>query len=297
MVPVHRRAILLARARANRRRHLRALPNVVGTMLGDKLVDGVPNGETAVVVAVSRKMARSRLARDQLVPSHIRVGRTNVPVDVIELAAFVPQAFLRPLVCSDGRTSATVSCVAMSPTGPVGVTCAHALRGLDRDVFTPGAVGLWSPQSMSFVPVGQSAAAVHARGLGIPGDYGFSDIGTFSLDTTEARALVARSHPMELWSGGESAGRLSAESIRGPLAGRVHAVLAEMLGGFCDIVVRVDDGGTVAGDSGLLWRTERGAGLAIHALGSLGPPGRPSEFSGCMLANRVTRLLGVQLLA
>lgn len=297
MVPVRRPAVALAAARDANRRRLLACPNVTGTMLGARLVDGVATGELAVIVAVRRKKPKARLKPHERLPRTLAHGRSRVLVDVIEIARFARQSFAQPLVCSDRRTAAMVTCVAMSAAGPVGVSCAHALTGSDGDAFSADPVDLFSPGA-GFVPAGRTRTAVFARGLGVPGDYGFSDIGCFSLDANGAAALATGRAPMRVWNGRAAAGPLAADAIRGRrLRGEVHAVLAEMLGGFCDLVVRVDDGGTIAGDSGMLWRTADGTAIAVHALGSVGALGQGSRFSGCMLAKRASELLNVTFLA
>ena len=287
---------LLEEARASQRRRLTSKPNVVGTMLGVKLTDGVPAHTRSIVVAVRTKVLLRRLKSHDRIPLYVAVRGIRIPVDVLPLPAFVPQAFARPLACSDQKTKATVTAIGLTPAGPVGVTCAHALKGLDHDIFTRDVVSLWSSELRRYVPVGHSELAVYSSGLGISADYGFSDAGTITLEDSLARRLHVGLKPLPIWRGNTTGGDVVALGSRGPLRGQIHGVRAEMFGGFCDVGIRVANGGTRAGDSGLLWRNADGAAVGMHAWGSAEAAGAPSKFSICMHPARVSKLLGVTLL-
>ena len=64
---------------------LMKLPNVVGTGVGEKFVDGVPTGEPAILVFVEKKYSEQGIIRkyssDELVPQAL----SSVPTDVIEV--------------------------------------------------------------------------------------------------------------------------------------------------------------------------------------------------------------------
>ena len=287
---------LLRHGRAKHRRMLTSKNNVVGTMLGVKLTEGAPVHTRSIIVAVRRKKPLSKLKSEDRIPKYVLIRGARIPVDVIALGALVPQQFTRPLACSDKKSRATVSAIAATPAGPVGVTCAHALKGLDDDIFTPDPVGLYSSQLNSYLPVGRSGLVVYSPGLGVSGDYGFSDAGTFTLDETAASELSVGLKPLTIWSAPAVNAAVQATSVHGLLRGQIHAVQAELFDAYCDFIVRMDDVGTFGGDSGLLWRTSSGAGVGIHAWGSEEASNRGSEYSVCMFAGRVSRMLGVTLL-
>ena len=67
--------------RAKHEARLLAYPNVVGVSEGLRMRRGKPASEPAIVVLVSRKVARKSLTAASLLPSHIE----GVPVDVVEV--------------------------------------------------------------------------------------------------------------------------------------------------------------------------------------------------------------------
>jgi len=270
--------------------------NVVGTMLGVKLTGGAPVHSRSIIVAVRQKRPLSKLKSDDRIPKYVAIRGMRIPVDVIALGALIPQQFTRPLACSDTKSRATVSAIAQTAAGPVGVTCAHALKGLDENIFTSDPVGLYSSQLDSYLPVGRSGLVVYSSGLGISGDYGFSDAGIFTLDESVASDLSIGLKPLPIWSAPTTSATVQAKSVHGLLNGQIHAVQAELFDAYCDFVVRMNGVGTFGGDSGLLWRTPGGKGVGIHAWGSQEDLERGSAYSVCMFASRVSRLLGVTLL-
>lgn len=74
--------------------------NVTGTAVGEKLVDGKPTGEPAILVFVQKKYSESNVLRkfsaDELVPQSL----DGIPTDVIEVGVIQKQSFktrMRPL--------------------------------------------------------------------------------------------------------------------------------------------------------------------------------------------------------
>ena len=65
---------------------------------------------------------------------------------------------------------------------------------------------------------------------------------------------------------------------------------------YVDVVIDVAPPGTVGGDSGMLWKTERGAAVGIHAYGILASPDQRSLKSLCMWPRRAEQNLAVTLL-
>ncbi len=56
-------------------------PNVVGVAPGVRMVQGKPTGERCLVVYVERKIPRTKLKEDEILPREIE----GVPVDVVEV--------------------------------------------------------------------------------------------------------------------------------------------------------------------------------------------------------------------
>lgn len=271
------------------------LPNVSWTMIGRKMVDGHLTDEPCVIVAVRRKVGASKLSSSECVPGSLTIGGRKIPTDVVQMGRFVLQA---GRFCSDGNTKATVSALAKSAAGPVGITCAHALVGQDGNAMTPDRVGIWDPGSETYVPAGRSGPMMWHPGLGIPSDFGFADIGLFTLEDQPSLQRYARGlGKMRLARSAAFGSAVTAESNHGRLSGHVYgAECVSKEGTYCDLVVSVDGEGTFGGDSGAMWRTASGAALAIHAMGSREPPGVGSHFSMTMFAWRAADGLNVVLL-
>lgn len=64
-------------------------PNVVGTGLGQKYVDGLPTDEKAVLVFVETKMPQDDLSAQAMLPTKI----DGMPIDVIEVGKLVKHSF------------------------------------------------------------------------------------------------------------------------------------------------------------------------------------------------------------
>lgn len=284
----------LAAAREQQHARLCQLPNVRGTMLGEKLVCGTPTGEKCVVVIVEDKVDRADLPRAGRIPRTLRAEGKNVATDVLAFGHFLAQAVR---TCSDGRTRATVSAIARGAAGPVGITCAHALGGRDGNLATSEAISLWSPERKVYLPAGRSGPSIRHPGLGIPTDFGFADIGMFSLEYDPVlRKYAGGLAPMPLVASLQIGSAVYAETGRGRVSGYVQGIRAILRDFRCDIVVRVDPPGTFEGDSGAIWRSAPGRAMAIHAMGTAAPVGQGSAFSAAMLASRAARLLGATFL-
>jgi hypothetical protein len=74
----------MARIKEERELDLLELPNVVGVGLGARYVDGEPTDEPAIVVSVERKLPKSDLTDEAIVPARIEGIRT----DVVQTGAF-----------------------------------------------------------------------------------------------------------------------------------------------------------------------------------------------------------------
>lgn len=77
-------------ALAKHRARLARTPGVVGLAVGNRIVAMTPTDELAVIVAVAKKRSSAALERMgvQALPRSLPLGRTEVPVDVIEVGSF-----------------------------------------------------------------------------------------------------------------------------------------------------------------------------------------------------------------
>src|SRR5262245_50167869 len=86
---------------AERSERLLRLPNAVGTGVGYRRRAGKETDELCVVVSVERKLSKSDLRDDELVPPEVSVpGLGSAPTDVVEVGRLIPLedvAMYRPL--------------------------------------------------------------------------------------------------------------------------------------------------------------------------------------------------------
>lgn len=72
---------------------LRGDPNIVGAGFGQRIAEGVPTGEPALVVYVLRKVSERLLPLSQILPRRLDTGRGEIRVDVLETGPFYPLSF------------------------------------------------------------------------------------------------------------------------------------------------------------------------------------------------------------
>jgi hypothetical protein len=262
------------------------MPNVRGTALGGKRTSGQMTGESAVVVLVDRKLPRPKL-RGGSIPATLKSGTATVLTDVLEIRGLEPQFGPPPWYCYDGTSQGTVAALCVSHGAHYAVTCAHCLRGVDLDPLTTDDMHLYHPGLSDYLKVGESAYAVKARGRGVPGSYGFSDMGLFTVADEEILARCSDAVAMTCWKAPRTSTPVWAESAHGRLEGTVSLVEAQYGSVLADIVVRMETCGTFRGDSGLLWRTKPGLAVAMHALGTVGRSRDGSDMSFGMCAHRL----------
>lgn len=122
------RGILAARAE-----QLHRLPNVVGTGIGRRLRGGQTLDELCICVSVERKVAKSELRDDELVPREVSVpGLGSAPTDVVEtgrLRLVLDTAKYRPV-----RGGCLIRTLPSAPPAPPG--SAGTLGGLAYDART-----------------------------------------------------------------------------------------------------------------------------------------------------------------
>jgi hypothetical protein len=274
------------------------LPNVVGSMIGRKVVGGKMTSALGITVFVASKVKPGKLSARQRIPESLRVEGQEVLLDVLSVPPLQRQSVFEPESCitNDMNENGTLSCLCRSRFGIFGMGCAHALDGQDGTIATPTTVRLWSDSLDNWVQIGVSQFGVQALGSGVPGDFGFLDAAVFDVRHPELLAAaaelpsIAPRRPMP----GMTVYGIGA--IEGARTGHVLGVEKVLYDLRSDVVIEVEAPGTYRGDSGMLWRSAEGVPIAIHAYGA--PNGaNGSRFTGAMLASRAARYLNVELLA
>ncbi len=276
-----------------------SLPNVVGSMIGKKIVNGDTTDETSFTVFVRKKLSLSQIGKHHRIPGAIRIAHRSVPSDVLEIGPLRKQSRFEVsggLPTFDELQPGTMTAYCRSSKGLFGMGAAHALTGVDRDPLTPTAVSVWSPTERRYIRVGNTTMAAYDYGFGIPGDYGFADVAIFTLVESEllARAKASRRRPPR---GAALLSRVYGESAHGALQGEIIGVDQTVRNVRADVCIRVNTGGTFPGDSGLLWRSEDGSPIAIHAYGADDGPHRGSTLTAAMSAVRAEKRLDVEILS
>ncbi|WP_143328268.1 hypothetical protein [Caballeronia pedi] len=277
-------------------------PNVIGLMLGVKLVSDEVTPQLCLTVLVDTKLPMSELSPEAKLPVRLTLeDKKRVPVDVLEMQPLRRQAAAFPrqgtLGLSDTVQTGTLSALSVSPGGVFGITCAHVLKGKDNDTATPTPVGAWSPSLNRYLQVGTSLFSVSGPGAGVRGSFGFLDAGLFSIQHPELLYAAKHAQPLALARSLNLKTALTGiGAVKGVRSGQVIGLEQSVYGVLCDVVIRVDVPGTFRGDSGMLWRNDRGEATAIHAMGTDAPPGVGSALTGAMLVRRATTALGVTLI-
>lgn len=256
----------LRRARKQAHALLRQKPNVVGTGLGYKLVDGRQTRQPSVLVFVAEKGPIAELSEIDAVPAKIQVGGYLATTDVISFHRPHRQVTGPPWSsCDDGDHQGTVTAFLRNAGQGMALTCAHCCVGADSDLSEASTMSLWDGAASAYQPVGNTTLlCADTGGNGLPGDFGFSDWAIFGLESSSLGAAVLtapslRTGPARVGS------RLHATAAGDRrLVGGVTALEAEVYGWRADVL----QGPTVDGDSGLLWHDGEGRGVAMHAAGN-----------------------------
>lgn len=288
-------------ARRTADRRLVQRQNAWGTAFGLKIVQGKITGEPCYTVFVDAKKPKSKLSKADLVPATVTRGGRRLYTDVIEIQRLMFHSV--PSV-TDGVNMGTLSCFAQGDNGLVGISAGHALWGSDESNVQPDNIEVWLPAVRTWFATGETTRIIYESGAGTAADFGFVDAGMFEIGAPEVQDVATEAAPLNVVDELSPALRglpVSGEGgVSGPCQGVVTHVFvsAEEGGGrrFDLMISSVDgEGMTRPGDSGLLWRTDNGAALAIHLVGenrgSLG-----SRFSLGCLAARVRDHLGVTAL-
>lgn len=276
--------------------------DILGSMVGIKIRGGIVQRRATMTFLVREKIPPADLRPKARIGKRLTIDGSVIPTDVVVWPTLVDQNLSSAQITFDGAQQGSLSCFGRSNLGDYGVTCAHCLMGRDGRPATPAGIQMYSDGLRRMLPAGDSVFSVFAPGTGQPGDFGFADCGLFDLDDPHlvGRAQGAAPLPVVDDITGLLGERLVGLSALRPMGapypdrtGQVVGVQASALGERCDLVIAVDPPGTYHGDSGMLWLTEGGAAAAIHARGEVSASG--SRVTAAMSANRVARLLGVNL--
>ena len=286
----------LRRARAVHRDELVSLPNVIGSAIGVKRRAGARVTDSSLIVFVQRKIGEEEIRPSGRVPRFVRSAGRAIPTDVVEIAGIREEFGSPPYFTSDREKKGTVTAFARSEDSYLAVTCGHCLRGRDGNPFTSEPIDFWDAAAGKYVPVGESVYAVMSPGFGRPGNFGFSDAGLVLLRDREI-IRRARISPLLPIAGRPRRGtKLVGEGPRTTLHGEIDMVEAEIDDRRIDLIIHMLGQGTVPGNSGMLWRTMDGAGVALHAFGAYADEAGESRYSLCMAASRLAGALQVDLL-
>lgn len=111
--------LLLVRAKEANRALLLSKPYVIGLDVGYRVRAGEATDELVVKVIVSRKLEQSRLAKQDLIPSRLKIDDQEVPVDVEE--GTIPQPHLFTLRSRPLRGGSSIGPVTPALTGTLGI--------------------------------------------------------------------------------------------------------------------------------------------------------------------------------
>jgi len=300
--------LLAARAQADDRIGSRA--DILGSMIGLKLVVGASTRRTGITYLVREKIPETELSPGKRIPRRLTIGGQRVTTDVIVWPHMVNQGLESADSLSDGVEKGTLTCFARHPLlGDLGIACGHCLLGTDGNAATPTSIRMRS--SGGWEMAGNTLYVIFSPGASTStGSFGYLDCGLFTLDdiTLQVRAKNAKPLPMvtddqSLWgervrarSGFDSLGVASPSRDRSAV---VFGLFAVALGYRYDFVLHADGMGTFPGDSGMLWMTAEGKAAILHTNGELMPEHASSGslvVTG-MSARRAADLLGVSLLA
>lgn len=274
-------------ARKDFHRYLAEFPNVKGTAIGYRRKSNVITNQPGITVYVKRKIPLANLEAASLIPRSLGYHGKTISIDVYPVGDLERQVGQPPWYCRDeGKSQGTVSTLCKSVDGSVfGLTCSHCIGGLDGDPSTADEVSLWDSGTESYYPVGASNLYSYTSGLGLPTNFGFSDWALFSIERDIRLVTRANSAKIMLFGNDAIGTKVTAITAHGVLEGVVEHRFIQLHKLFADLLVRIDRGAAFRGDSGAMWRDDKGRAVGIHAIGTRSPTG--SQLSLGMSALRV----------
>jgi hypothetical protein len=146
------------RAAREYRDTLARFPNVIGSGVGYRTVAGRETEEFSLVAFVTRKLPKSALRSDEIIPREIPTSEGGVPTDVIETAEprlLADTNQYRPVIggCSivsvgNGGTLGG-NLYDRTDLQPVLLTCNHVVTIAGQRTYIPDDNRIWQPSSMS----------------------------------------------------------------------------------------------------------------------------------------------------
>lgn len=274
---------------------LSRLPNVIGTGLGIKRRAGRVVSPLALIVYVSSKVPSQTLVPTERVPKFVSRRGERIPTDVVQINDVRPELGLPPYAVTDAATLGLISAFARDGSGNLfAVSCAHCLLGPDGNPHTTASIAVWDSDTERYEPAGESVYCVSAPGFGFAGDYGFSDAGLVLVGHGELAQLAGNAAPVRILDHPRRGMPVYAEAFTHVVTGTIDALEANTGPLRTDVVVRIDGRGTRRGYSGMLWRTDAGDAVGIHAYGAqIDADTGESRYSLAMSARRAARQLQV----
>lgn len=150
--------VRLVQAKESHRLLLLSKPNVIAMDIGQRVRDGQQTSEPVVTVYVSRKVDRSLLSEEQLIPPTLTIDGAEVHTDVREGEIDEPHVFVpreRPLhgglsISAGGGTGTLGICLRPNDRNTYVLSCNHVLATsvpavLGGNVIQPGALDGGTP--------------------------------------------------------------------------------------------------------------------------------------------------------
>lgn len=278
--------------------------NILGSMIGVKLINGEPTAKLGMTFFVHEKIDVREIPPRSRIPKKISVGQHTWPTDVLVWPKMVEQVALpASSITFDENLQGTLTCFARKSGTFFGLSCAHCLKGKDGNPATPTNVQLWSPTLRKFIEVGDSVLAVFSAGTRIAGTSGFIDCGIFEIENSQLLNRARKAKPLTVVADvktmlhqevfGHSTFTALGDTMR---TATVIGIDQKVLDHKADLILMAQPPGFFQGDSGMLWVTNDGRAVGIHTRGELKPNGEGSQLIAAMSTIRATKTLDITLL-
>lgn len=276
--------------------------DIVGSMIGAKVIKGEVLPRSCITYLVREKVPLKELAPHERIPRRLQVSGISILTDVLVWPTMVRQNLSHGTFIRDGFTQGTLTAFAESQYGLWGLSCAHCMLGPDRNPNTSADIQMFDGGAGAFEFAGTTAQTLHLPGgAKIGGSRGYIDCGIFSLSDQSLRSRAQAAKPLatiDLASLLHQ--RLVGLSVMGSDPNRTR--FASVIGvdkygitGYSDVVLIAEPPGTLHGDSGMLWFTSDGRAAAIHCEGERKDDGIGSLKTTAMSAQRAASVLQVSL--
>lgn len=286
----------LRRARSAHYDRLSRLPNVVGTGIGVKRRNGERDGQSALIIFVDRKVPLEEISARRRIPRFVIQDGERISTDVVEINGIRPELGPAPYFLTDRATKGVVAALGRSGNDYFMVSCAHCLTGEDGDPLSVSPIAIWDSVTSAYVEAGQTVYAIRSPGFGVPGNFGFSDVG-FALIAHPALIARARmAQPLSVLATPRVTMAVAAQGPHGPMHGAIDGVDVILLGRRTDYLILNEGAGSFPGCSGMMWRNSAGHAIGMHSYGAHFLPSGGSRYSLAMAARRIAGQLDLSLL-